>query len=149
LKIVIDTNIVFSAILNTSSKIANLIIHNHNYFEFFAPDFLRTELKNHFQKLKVTTKLPDDDIHFLIEYFASKIKFIPDTEISLALKEKAFELVKGFDENDTPFVALAIHLDAVLWTGDKKLINGLNNNNFLNFISTNGISLLLEDLQNR
>ena len=40
--------------------------------------------------------------------------------------EKAMELVKNVDEFDAPFIALALELDCPLWTGDKKLINGLN-----------------------
>lgn len=34
-------------------------------------------------------------------------------------------MTSGIDEKDTPFVALTIDLEGSLWTGDKKLINGL------------------------
>jgi len=34
------------------------------------------------------------------------------------------------------FVALNIYLDANLWTGDKKLINGLSKKNYKNTLST-------------
>lgn len=40
--------------------------------------------------------------------------------------EKAYELTKDIDEFDTPSVALALELNSPLWTGDKKLRNGLS-----------------------
>ena len=40
--------------------------------------------------------------------------------------EKAIELTNNVDEFDAPFIALALELESPLWTGDKKLIRGLN-----------------------
>jgi len=34
-------------------------------------------------------------------------------------------VTKGIDEDDTPFIALGIELNAKLWTGDKILSKGL------------------------
>lgn len=51
MKFVVDTNIVFSAILNTQSKIGDLIMNSHDTFEFYACDTLRLELKKHQTKL--------------------------------------------------------------------------------------------------
>tara|TARA_R110002096_G_C14392562_1_gene706660 strand:+ start:252 stop:440 length:189 start_codon:yes stop_codon:yes gene_type:complete len=49
---------------------------------------------------------------------------------------QAAELTKGVDESDTPFVALAMELNVPLWTGDKKLINGLREKDFNMLITT-------------
>lgn len=51
MKIIIDANIVFSAILNTNGKIGNLIIKPPQNISFIAPDFLRIEIKKHYLKL--------------------------------------------------------------------------------------------------
>lgn len=42
----------------------------------------------------------------------------------------SYELTRSIDEDDTPFVALAIYLDAYLWTGDLKLVKGLRKKGF-------------------
>jgi len=34
-------------------------------------------------------------------------------------------LTTDIDEDDTPFIALAVELNAKLWTGDKVLVKGL------------------------
>ena len=38
---------------------------------------------------------------------------------------EAFLLTSDVDEDDTPFIALGIELNAKLWTGDKILARGL------------------------
>jgi predicted nucleic acid-binding protein len=47
MKFVVDTNIVFSAVLNTQSKIGDLMMNSQGIFEFYACDTLRSELKKH------------------------------------------------------------------------------------------------------
>jgi len=42
-------------------------------------------------------------------------------------------LCRDIDINDAPFVALALELEAVLWTGDKTLKNGLKDKGFDRF----------------
>ena len=44
-------------------------------------------------------------------------------------------MCKEIDLKDISFVALALELDALLWTGDKKLKEGLENRHFINFMS--------------
>jgi hypothetical protein len=50
-KFVVDTNIIFSAVLNTEGKIGDLIMNSHGVLEFHACDTLRSELKKHRPKL--------------------------------------------------------------------------------------------------
>jgi predicted nucleic acid-binding protein len=51
-KILVDANIVFSGILNSNGKIGDLLINSSKYYTFIAPDFLRHEIKNKYQRLR-------------------------------------------------------------------------------------------------
>ena len=46
-KIVVDTNIVFSGILNTNNRIGDLLLNSGNVFEFYTVSYLKKELENH------------------------------------------------------------------------------------------------------
>ena len=55
----------------------------------------------------------------------STINFVFEESISEQSWVRAFALTKEIDEDDTPFIALGIELNAKLWTGDKILSKGL------------------------
>lgn len=74
------------------------------------------------------------------------IKSISEDLINQNSWTKAVELTHDVDEDDTPFVALTIELNAVLWTGDKKLLNGLTNKGFKSIVSTQQLFSLRSEL---
>jgi predicted nucleic acid-binding protein len=51
MKIVVDTNIVFSGILNSTSKIGKLLINSRQHFQFYTCNYLRLELLKHRRRL--------------------------------------------------------------------------------------------------
>jgi predicted nucleic acid-binding protein len=52
MKIVVDTNVVFSAILNSQSWIGQIILQSDKAIKFYSPRYLQIEIQNHFQKIK-------------------------------------------------------------------------------------------------
>jgi predicted nucleic acid-binding protein len=54
------------------------------------------------------------------------IHIFPAHFITNEILTAAYLQVKDIDENDTVFLATAMFLNAYLWTGDKKLYDGLN-----------------------
>jgi predicted nucleic acid-binding protein len=59
--IVIDTNIIISAILSDKGEIGELLMSKTEKLEFFAPEFLLDELNNHQAKIKSITGFNDDE----------------------------------------------------------------------------------------
>jgi predicted nucleic acid-binding protein len=51
MKLVIDTNIVFSAILNPASPIGQIILNGSKYFYFLSIDQLKNEIDKHENKI--------------------------------------------------------------------------------------------------
>jgi len=111
--IVVDTNILFSALLRPKSSFADILLGTENHF--FVCEQVVIELFKLKEKLVKTSQLSKEDL------------------ISLNSRAAAHLLCKDIDENDTPHVALTLELNGLLWTGDKKLKEGLRRKGFNQF----------------
>ena len=125
MNLVVDTNIVFSTLLNPHSTIGEILMNVQDDIIFFAPELLKEELKRYAPKIASYTKLSLTDLSAIEELVLSKINFISEETISEISWTKAYALTKDIDEDDTPFIALSIELGSKLWTGDKALSEGL------------------------
>lgn len=92
---------------------------------FYAPNLLRVEIQRYQQKLSSSSKLEPHKLEEASTKIMDNISFISEDIISENAWQEAFKLVGHIDENDTPFIALALDLQCRLWTGDKKLTKGL------------------------
>ena len=136
MKLIIDSNIVFSALLNSNSKIGELILQGGNYFEFFTIYQLEDEILNHKDKVLKHSKISEQQFNIRFNLLIKNINFIVLERIETNYLLEAFKLVKDIDENDAIFVALSMKFGFKLWTGDKKLINGLRKKGFNQIIET-------------
>ncbi|MFY8186771.1 MAG: PIN domain-containing protein [Flavobacterium sp.] len=125
MNLVIDTNIVFSAILNPNSNIGDLLLNFQNKVSFYAPEFLLVEIEKYTSKIEKISNQTPEEIEVIKSLVLSKITFISEELIFEENWKKAYNLTIDVDENDTPFVVLALQLNAKLWSGDKKLNKGL------------------------
>lgn len=149
MKIVVDTNIVFSAILNSTSKIGKILINSKDYFQFYSCDFLRVELLKHRIKILDLTKLSPIELEELEFLITKRITFINEGLLSLKTIISTENLLEDIDLKDTPFVALTTQLKAKLWTGDKKLLLGLQTKKYKDIITTSQLSELLDNLERK
>lgn len=129
--VVVDTNLIFSALIPKASIIRDTIFESN--IVFFAPNYLISEIFKHKEKLNKASKLTEDEFYIYFNGLIEHIKFVPIDLISLESRQKAYDLCKKIDLKDIPFVALSIDLNIPLWTGDKKLKNGLKSKGFNNF----------------
>ena len=147
MKIIVDTNIVFSAILNSNNRIGKILLNSKEHFQFFTCNYLRAEIQRHRNKLLKLTKLTEDQLSELEDLLTQHITFIDERLIPQDLLIKTEIQLKAIDLDDTVFVALAKHLKGKLWTGDLELYNGLKAKRFKDIILTSELSLLLDDLE--
>jgi predicted nucleic acid-binding protein len=147
MKIVVDSNIVFSAILNTKSKIGQLIINGSKYFDFYTVGLLKDEILNHKDKILGLTNYTQDQFIDTFQLITSRLVFVDNILLTDNDLNKAIDLVSGIDQDDALFVALTNHLVANLWTGDKRLINGLKKKGYLRVLTTDELYDIFLDKQ--
>jgi predicted nucleic acid-binding protein len=136
MKIIIDTNIIFSGLLNSNSTIGDLIFNSDKQFEFYSCNYMRYEIQKHWERLKAISKLTEDQLNTSYFQILSKIKFINEEIIPVETWLAAEEITKGVDIDDIDFVALSKFLKATLWTGDKVLYKGLKKQGLKKIINT-------------
>jgi predicted nucleic acid-binding protein len=148
-RFIVDANIIFSGILNTNGKIGDLLINSNKYFEFIAPDFLRTEIKKHYSKLIKISGLTIAQIQEAEFQIYKDIAFISEEQIKSSTWVAAEKLVADIDPNDTHYVAYSKHFKCKIWSGDKALMKGLAEKNFKKVITTDKLFTLREKLSSK
>jgi len=140
--LVIDTNIVYSAIYNKNGierQLLNCFIDN-NEFQLFAPAIFWDEiLRNLSKKLSFN----EETVNSIISQFDI---------IEISPKQYEPKIVEArsliFHENDVPFVACALFLNAPIWSGNEthfkaldksKKVIWFNSKRLNNFLKKNNI----------
>ncbi len=136
MKIIIDTNIIFSTLLNTKGAIGDLVFNSNECFTFYSCSYMRFEIQKHWNKLLKISKLTDEELHVAYDRVMLKIRFINEELIPASVWEASENLVADIDIDDIDFVALQSFLGGKLWTGDKPLYNGLKSKGFEDVLTT-------------
>ena len=142
MKIIIDTNIIFSALLNSSGTIGDLIFNSDRFFDFYSFSYMNQEIDRHWVKLKSISKLTENQLQVAKFELFKKINFINEELIPEKLWLNAERIVKDIDIDDLDFVALTNFLKGYLWTGDKPLYNGLKDIKFTKVLNTKDLEEL-------
>jgi putative PIN family toxin of toxin-antitoxin system len=140
--VVVDTNIIFSALISRNSTLGEIIISSRDV-AFYTSDYMFDELKRHHEKLKKASGMSDSEIEIAKYEIFKYIRFVTLELIPEKYWREAELLVSDIDIDDIVFVALSLYLDAPLWTGDKVLYNGLRAKGFANVISTKELKSVL------
>jgi predicted nucleic acid-binding protein len=135
-KIVIDSNIAFSAMLNVDSRIGQILIRGGSYFEFFVPAYLTTEVIDHKEKIKEIANLSEEAFIETYHLVLHNITILHPSLIPVEIYQKAQELCQSIDVNDTAFLAITEFTKGRLWSGDLVLLNGLKSKGYKKFIKT-------------
>ena len=120
MKVVIDSNILFSALIK-DSKTRKIIIEHEGFFLF--PQYIFEEMEKHIEMLLKKSRLPKHEFNTLLTILLKKVVVVPN-EILLPFRKQALEIVKEIDKDDVLFIACALaYPESIIWSNDKKLKN--------------------------
>lgn len=136
MRVVVDTNIVFSAILNTNSKLGRILLFSPKQVNFYSTEQLLNEIEEHKDKILNLSGYSPEELTRIIQLITRKIRFINVRIISKNAFNIAENLTHDVDIDDTEFIALTEHLKGQFWSGDKALIRGLLKKKWNKFITT-------------
>jgi predicted nucleic acid-binding protein len=145
-KLIIDANIVVSCILKTDSRLSQLYFDAQRVLKLIAPDFLREELIARREKLVKLTGQPANAVLQREILVLQRIEFIDPGMIPPTIWLQAEKLVKDVDMKDIAYVALSLHTGFPIWSGDKKLRQGLALKGWNNILGLDEVQTLVESL---
>ncbi len=141
--IVVDTNILISALITPNSQLARLLIHPRLDTKRISSHYLVAELSKHHTKIvknaKRTSESLTEDLYSYLQYLI----LYDETIILPEHWQEAHRLTKDVDIDDIIFVALALQTGGLLWTCDKKLTEHLKVLGFDHVVNTAELSYLL------
>jgi predicted nucleic acid-binding protein len=119
--IVIDTNIIISAILNPQGVIGLRIIYPSDKVIFLAPEYVKKEIWKHKDRIKKIGNFTEPDFEEILFVLFGRINFYSEDIFSEYIKNHANGIMKDGDTKDIPFVSMALFFQVKIWTGDLKL----------------------------
>ncbi len=113
--IIVDANILFSALIKNGLT-ANILVQEN--FDFYAPSYLLKEFAKYEQIILEKTKRSKKDFEEIINILQKVINFVPKRLYSNFLLGAKNVCP---DPKDMDYFALALKYDCSIWSNDKKL----------------------------
>ncbi len=114
MEIVVDTNIIISALLRDGLTRRILLL---SPFDMYTLAFAQEEIQKHKAELIYKSKLTDEQFGYLIQLIFSRMSLVPLQDIE-PFRDRATGIMMDIDIADSPFLALAMLLDAPIWSND-------------------------------
>jgi predicted nucleic acid-binding protein len=120
MRLVIDTNRIIAGLLRSS--VTRRILFNPAY-EFYAPEYILTEIRKHREYLMGKAHLSSDEFDLLLSLLFERVTLVAFEEFAGAYPH-ALGIMEKADPDDAPFLAvgIALSLDGI-WTEDKDFQN--------------------------
>lgn len=113
--LVVDTNIIIAAALKRS--VTQDLVFN-SALQLYTPEFVKDEIQKHKEELLEKGGYSEEEFNIILSIVFLKITIVPQSEYK-NLKNEVLDFSP--DKNDWPFLALAKHLDAAVWSNDNDL----------------------------
>lgn len=139
-RFVTDVNVIFSVLISGKESYLRMFTD----FEMLLPDFALSEIQEHQGLILNRTKVKPEVFRELTLKIFSYITIIPNLLISNRSYLTAYQLCKGIDEDDTPYLAACIELDLPFISKDDILVDGLRANGYTNILKLSEFFDLME-----
>ncbi|MBA7542957.1 hypothetical protein ES705_35282 [subsurface metagenome] len=118
--IILDTNIVISALIRNSVVRKILLLPT---LDFLLPEFAIEEIYHHKSKICKLSRIDKEGLELLISLILQNVNIISSDEI-LPYYDKAVKIIGEIDMGDVPFVALVLATqNDGIWTNDHDFDN--------------------------
>jgi len=118
MRIVIDSNIIFSALIRDSEN--RRIILNYDS-SFLFPSFIFEEIHKYKELLLKKSGMNSQEFEILLSLILEKVEIITEDKL-IPHRQKALEIVKDIDQKDAVFFACALAYNgSIIWSNDKNL----------------------------
>lgn len=116
MELVVDANIVISALIASEGRTCDLLFNDR--LTLFAPDYLHVEINKHKKEILIKSSLSEPEFDLALSLISSRISFTSYADFN--------EFIPGAktfspDVDDTEYFALALKLKCALWSNDKLL----------------------------
>ena len=110
---VVDATALFSVLIGKSFS-SNILFKEG--IDWYSPEFLKEELKEHKEEIMAKSSLKEDDFNTLIDLVFSQIKIVHE-DVFRDKRELAKSLIS--DPDDTEYLALSLALNKCpIWSND-------------------------------
>jgi len=116
--LVVDANVVFSALIGGQTYNVFYVNSIVRVFQFKAPNYLFIEIYEHFDEILEKTKFSKEELEIVLNFLKEQIDIVPFKEY-MDKYEEAKEISP--DPDDVPYLALALKLGCAIWSNDKEL----------------------------
>ncbi len=117
MEIVVDTNIIISALLKDGLTRRILLL---SPFDMYTVVCAQEEIEAHRAELLRKSKLTDENLSYLLKFIFDKMDLVSPEEIQ-PFRDYAIEIMKEIDIDDAPFLAAAMMLGCPIWSNDAHL----------------------------
>jgi predicted nucleic acid-binding protein len=135
MEIVIDTNIIIAALLKEGLTRKIIFL---SPLDMCTVPHAKSEIEEQREELLNKSKLDIESFKSLTDVIFMKINVVP-LDVFEPCKEKAIEIMRDIDIDDSPFLALAMALNCSIWSNDghfkkQDVVNVYTTNKILNFL---------------
>lgn len=118
IRVVVDTNIIISALLKDSSLTGRVLRSDSCNFYYPWDGLREIDCYREYIISKRAKHVQTNSFEFALEFVLESVNIVPSEMYSSKIGQ-AFDLMRERDVKDTPFLALALQLGCPLWSNDK------------------------------